>query len=49
MRLVWHYGYWPTFSALILKAPERRVTLILLATYVLSRGWTAWSTAKAAA
>jgi hypothetical protein len=31
VRLVWHYGYWPTFSALILKAPERRVTLILLA------------------
>jgi CubicO group peptidase (beta-lactamase class C family) len=30
-RLVWHYGYWPTFSALILKVPGRNVTLILLA------------------
>jgi CubicO group peptidase (beta-lactamase class C family) len=31
LKLVWHYGYWPTFSALILKVPERNVTLILLA------------------
>ncbi|HJR05760.1 MAG TPA: serine hydrolase [Pyrinomonadaceae bacterium] len=30
-RLIWHYGYWPTFSALILKVPSRNVTLILLA------------------
>jgi CubicO group peptidase (beta-lactamase class C family) len=30
-RLIWHYGYWPTFSALILKVPGRNVTLILLA------------------
>ena len=30
-RLVWHYGLWPTFSALILKVPEQRLTLILLA------------------
>jgi CubicO group peptidase (beta-lactamase class C family) len=30
-RLVWHYGYWPQFSALCLKVPERELTLILLA------------------
>jgi CubicO group peptidase (beta-lactamase class C family) len=31
-RLVWHYGHWGTgFSALLLKVPARRLTLILLA------------------
>jgi CubicO group peptidase (beta-lactamase class C family) len=30
-RLIWHYGQWPTFSALMLKAPGQRLTLILLA------------------
>ena len=30
-RLVWHYGYWPTFSSLYLKLPWRNATLILLA------------------
>jgi CubicO group peptidase (beta-lactamase class C family) len=30
-RAVWHYGLWPTFSSLILKLPERGMTLILLA------------------
>ena len=30
-RLVWHYGLWPTFSALLLKVPEQRLTVILLA------------------
>lgn len=30
-RVVWHYGQWPTFSSLILKLPDRGVTLILLA------------------
>ena len=30
-RAVWHYGQWPTFSSLILKLPERGLTLILLA------------------
>jgi CubicO group peptidase (beta-lactamase class C family) len=30
-RTVWHYGLWPTFSSLILKLPDRGVTLILLA------------------
>lgn len=30
-KLVWHYGLWPTFSALILKIPERQATLIVLA------------------
>ena len=32
MKLVWHYGYGPdAFSALLLKVPERNLTLILLA------------------
>jgi len=30
-RTVWHYGQWPTFSSLILKLPDRGLTLILLA------------------
>lgn len=30
-RLVWHYGYWNTFSSLYLKVPGRNITLILLA------------------
>jgi CubicO group peptidase (beta-lactamase class C family) len=30
-RAVWHYGQWPTFSSLILKLPDRDLTLILLA------------------
>jgi CubicO group peptidase (beta-lactamase class C family) len=29
--IVWHYGLWPSFSSLIIKAPERGVTAILLA------------------
>jgi CubicO group peptidase (beta-lactamase class C family) len=31
VRLIWHYGQWPQYSALYLKAPERHLTLILLA------------------
>ena len=27
---IWHYGLWPTFSSLLLKLPERGVTLIML-------------------
>jgi CubicO group peptidase (beta-lactamase class C family) len=30
-RAVWHYGQWPTFSSLMLKLPDRGVSLILLA------------------
>jgi uncharacterized protein (TIGR03437 family) len=30
-RVIWHYGYWDTFSALILKIPDRQLTLLLLA------------------
>ena len=30
-RIIWHYGSWPQFSALYLKVPERRLTLLLLA------------------
>jgi CubicO group peptidase (beta-lactamase class C family) len=28
---IWHFGLWPTYSSLLLKLPERGVTLILLA------------------
>jgi hypothetical protein len=31
VRLIWHYGQWLQYSALYLKAPDRHVTLILLA------------------
>jgi len=30
-RAIWHYGQWPTYSSLLLKLPERGVSLILLA------------------
>jgi CubicO group peptidase (beta-lactamase class C family) len=30
-RAVWHYGLWPTFSSLLLRLPERGVTLVMLA------------------
>jgi CubicO group peptidase (beta-lactamase class C family) len=30
-RLIWHYGLWPQYSALYLKVPEQRLTLIMLA------------------
>lgn len=31
VRVIWHYGQWPQYSALYIKIPERRLTLILLA------------------
>ncbi len=31
LKLLWHYGQWPQFSALILKVPDRNLTLLLLA------------------
>jgi CubicO group peptidase (beta-lactamase class C family) len=30
-RAIWHFGLWPTYSSLLLKLPERGVTVILLA------------------
>jgi CubicO group peptidase (beta-lactamase class C family) len=30
-RAIWHYGQWPTFSSLMVKLPDRGLTLILLA------------------
>jgi CubicO group peptidase (beta-lactamase class C family) len=30
VKTVWHYGQWPTFSALYLKVPEKAITLIVL-------------------
>jgi len=39
-RLIWHYGYWVGASALIVKAPEARLTFVLLANSDgLSRGF----------
>lgn len=31
LKLIWHSGQWPNFSALYLKVPEKNLTLILLA------------------
>ena len=31
VRVIWHYGQWSQYSALYIKVPERRLTLILLA------------------
>jgi hypothetical protein len=30
LKLIWHYGYWPQFSALILKVPQKSLTMIVL-------------------
>ena len=30
-KIVWHFGQWPQFSALYLKVPDSRLTLVLLA------------------
>ena len=30
-RVIWHYGQWAQYSALYIKVPEQRLTLILLA------------------
>ena len=30
-RIIWHYGQWQQYSALYIKVPEQRLTLILLA------------------
>lgn len=38
-RAVWHYGQWATFSSLMLKLPDRGLTLILLAN---SDGLSSW-------
>ncbi len=31
LKLVWHFGQWPTYTALYLKIPEKNLTLIILA------------------
>ena len=31
VAVIWHYGQWPQYSALYIKVPDRRLTLILLA------------------
>ncbi|AHG89924.1 beta-lactamase [Gemmatirosa kalamazoonensis] len=38
VRVIWHYGYWTAISALIVKVPDRGLTLVVLAnTDALSR------------
>jgi CubicO group peptidase (beta-lactamase class C family) len=31
VKIIWHYGYWDAFSALILKIPERELAFVILA------------------
>lgn len=31
VRILWHYGYWDSYSALIMKVPERRLSFVVLA------------------
>jgi CubicO group peptidase (beta-lactamase class C family) len=31
VKILWHYGYWDSYSALILKVPERQVSFVVLA------------------
>ena len=44
LRLVWHYGWFPpTISALYLKVPDHRLTLILLANSDALSAGVAWT------
>jgi len=31
VKIIWHYGYWDSFSALIMKIPERQLSFVILA------------------
>jgi CubicO group peptidase (beta-lactamase class C family) len=31
VKVLWHYGYWDSFSALIMKIPERQLSFVILA------------------
>ena len=31
VKVIWHYGYWDSFSALIIKIPERELGFVILA------------------
>ena len=31
VKIIWHYGYWDSYSALILKVPERELSFVILA------------------
>ena len=31
VKIIWHYGYWDSYSALILKVPERELSFVVLA------------------
>lgn len=31
VKIIWHYGYWDAFSALILKVPEKELSFVILA------------------
>ena len=28
VRIIWHYGYWDSYSALIMKVPEREFSFV---------------------
>jgi CubicO group peptidase (beta-lactamase class C family) len=30
-KIIWHYGYWDSYSALIMKIPERELSFVILA------------------
>ncbi len=31
VKVIWHYGYWDSFSALIVRVPERQLSFVILA------------------
>ena len=31
VKIIWHYGYWDSYSALIMKIPERQLSFVILA------------------
>jgi CubicO group peptidase (beta-lactamase class C family) len=31
VKIIWHYGYWDSYSALIMKIPERELSFVILA------------------
>ena len=31
VKIIWHYGYWDAYSALIMKIPEREIAFVILA------------------
>jgi len=31
VKIIWHYGYWDSYSALFMKIPERELSFVILA------------------